>query len=79
MKIRETPYRKIHASADLWTIGTTEYGNRLCSLVEDMPRAGYARPINERLHELVFADRALTPEEWAELESYERNAGWRMR
>lgn len=75
MKIRETPYRKIHASADLWTIGTTEYGNRLCSLVEDMPRAGRAVEPNERIHELVFKHGPLTAEEWAELESYERNAG----
>lgn len=71
----ETPYRKIHATADLWMIGTEEYGNRLCSIVEDMPRAGYARPINERLHELVFAARPLTAEEWAELEAVEKATG----
>lgn len=54
--------------------GWDRYGANMCRLVEDMPRAGRAVEVNERIHELVFADRALTPEEWAELAAYERGS-----
>lgn len=37
-------------------------------------RAGRALDINTRIHELVFKDGPLTPEEQAELAAYERMA-----
>lgn len=54
--------------------GWDRYGDNLCRLVSDMPRAGRAVEPNERIHELVFKDGPLTPEEQAELAAYERMA-----
>jgi hypothetical protein len=46
-----------------------------------LPEIPHVEPIttpvwqpNERLQSLLLADRELTPEEWAEIEAYERSA-----
>lgn len=69
-----TPANPIRHTCDPVIHGWEVYGNSMCRLVEDMPRAGRAVEPNERLHALVFKDGPLTPEEAAELSAYEKEA-----